>query len=291
MSTQLRQRQVKLVLVLPDPGSLEAPPLAEGTVITDLRVQFTITKTITKEPNTIEVRVTNLSEDSRSQLQAQGTRVALFAGYEGQPLGQIFTGSSRTIDHVHEGPEWVTKIQCGDGELPYQFATVIKSYAPGTAIKQVLSDIVSSLKVDPGNALAQITKLQGQFASGYAMQGTASAALTSVLNGQGLEWSIQDGKLQVLAPNTVTNEKAVLVNAQSGLIGSPEHGTPTKIGGPGVLKFKTLLNPLLHPGRQVYVESRYIQGGYFGLQKVVHTGDTMGGDWYSTCEAWAWTNK
>lgn len=284
MSTRLFQRRVNLILVPPTPGTLQAPPVSQGTLIESLRVQFTVTKTITKEPNTADIRVSNLAESSRSQLQGQGWRIILFAGYANP--AQVFTGNSRTIDHVHEGSDWVTKIQCGDGERNYQFATVSTSFAPGTPIRTALTQAVKAMAVDPGNSQQAFSNIVGQFVSGYAMHGKATAELDSVLAGQGLEWSIQDGRLQILAPNTTTNEGAVLVNEQSGLVGSPEHGTPTKIGGPGVLRVKSMLNPLIRPGRQIKVESQFVNG-YFGVQKVVHTGDTCGGDWYSTAEAWA----
>lgn len=274
------------MLAPPVPGSLQAPSAAQGIQITDLRVQFKIEKTITKEPNTAEIQVFNLAQRTRAQLQSRGTRVILLAGYDKDMpnLPQLFSGDSRTIDHVRDGPDWTTKIQCGDGERNYRFALVNESFKPGTAIATVLRKAVEQMAVDPGNSEAKIAGIVDQYVSGYAMQGKASAELDSILTGQGFEWSIQDGRLQLLAPGESTPDSAVLINAQSGLVGSPEHGSPEALGGPGLLKVKVLLQPLIRPGRRIQVQSLNVNG-LFRVEKVSHTGDTHAGEWYTSCEA------
>lgn len=286
MPGALFQRRCALVLSPPVPGSLQAPSAAQGVKITDLRVQFKVEKTITKEPNTCEIQVFNLAQRTRAQLQARGTRVILLAGYDKDmpDLPQVFSGDSRTIDHVRDGPDWTTKIQCGDGERNYRFALVNESFRPGAAVAAVLRKCIAQMAVDPGNSEQKLAGIVDQYVSGYAAQGKASAEIDSILSGQGLEWSIQDGRMQVLAPGEVSPDSAVLINAQSGLIGSPEHGSPEALGGPGLLKVKCLLLPQVRPGRRIKVESLGVNG-FFRVEKVSHTGDTHGGEWYTSCEA------
>jgi hypothetical protein len=282
----LFQRRCALILAPPVPGTLQAPSAANGIQITDLRVQFKVTKTITKEPNTAEIQVYNLAQATRAKLQSRGTRVILLAGYDKDvpQLPQVFSGDSRTIDHTRDGADWVTKIQCGDGERNYRFALVSESFKPGAAIAGILRKAIAAMAVDPGNSEAKITQVVDQYVSGYAMHGKASAELDSILTGQGLEWSIQDGRMQILAPGESTTESAVTVNAGSVIIGSPEHGTPEALGGAGILKVKFLLQAMVRPGRKIAVRSQAVNG-FFRAEKVVHTGDTHGGDWYTEVEA------
>lgn len=267
----------------PVPGTLKAPDASKGIQIQDLRVQFRIEKTITKEPNRAMIQVYNLAQTTRAKLQARGTRCVLLAGYEGH-LGQVFTGDSRTIDHVRDGADWITKIQSGDGERNYRFANFIASFKPGAQVKDVALQAVNALLVDPGNAGDRLSAITTQYVSGFAAQGRASASMDKIMAQLGLEWSIQDGRMQILAPGESTKESAVLVNLQSGMVGSPEHGSPEVLGGPGILKVKMLLNPLVRPGRRIQVES-VSTNGQFNTVKVIHSGDTHAGEWYTTIEA------
>lgn len=286
MSTALFQRRCSLVLVPPVAGSLAPGSPATGFVVQNLRVQFKVEKTITKEPNTCEIQVFNLAQQTRAQLQSRGTRVILLAGYDKDmpQLPQVYSGDSRTIDHARDGADWVSKIQCGDGERNYRFGLVNESFKPGTTIAAVLQKCITQMAVDPGNSQQKLAGIVDQYVSGYAAQGKASAQLDSILTGQGLEWSIQDGRLQILAPGETSTDSAVLINAQSGLIGSPEHGSPEVLGGPGLLKVKCLLLPTVRPGRKIKVESLNVNG-FFRVEKVAHTGDTFAGEWYTTAEA------
>jgi len=275
-------------LIPPTPGTVKAPDGAKGILIQDLRVQFKIEKTTTKEPNRAMIQIYNLAESTRAKLQAKGTRILLQAGYEGH-LSQIFSGDSRTIDHVRDSADWITKIQTGDGERNYRFAQFVASFQPGTKIKDVARQVIDALKVDPGNATDRLSNIVDQYVSGFAAHGKASTTLDSILAGLGLQWSIQDGRMQILAPGEATKQSAVLINQQSGMLGSPEHGTPEVLGGPGVLRVKSLLNPLVGAGRQIRVESRFLTG-FFTVQKVTHDGDTHTGPWFTIAEAHALGN-
>jgi hypothetical protein len=107
--------------------------------------------------------------------------VILTAGYPGN-AAVIFQGDARTIDHVRDGAEWITHIQCGDGERAYQFARFAESFAPGTAIADVIRACARALAINTGN-LDEVLAAGGfrgnltQFAHGYTAHGKASAEL------------------------------------------------------------------------------------------------------------------
>ena len=146
-------------------------------VLTGLRIQFHVEKSLGKEPNKVEVSITNLARQSRAALQTKGLLVALHAGYEGA-LSQVARGDLRSCDQVREGADWRTKLTCGDGERAYVFAPVSLSFRKGTPVTEALRGCVDALVaagLDAGNAYEKCFEVEGQFVSGYSAHGRASA--------------------------------------------------------------------------------------------------------------------
>jgi hypothetical protein len=258
-----------------------------GHRVTDLRVQFKAEKTLKPEPSKLDVQVYNLSAASRAQMQSRGTPVLLEGGYAAR-VGLVFSGQSRTIDHVHTGPDWVTHIQCGDGETAYATAFISSSFAPGTRVSDVVVAIGRALGLNPGNLLAAAAEAGAgdlqQYVQGHSVHGKAATELTRVLKAVGYGWTIQDGKLQLLRVGAAVPGEALLISPATGLIGSPEHGAPQKAGKPSFLKVKSLLQPDVRPGARIQVQSQSTKGLYRAIN-VRHSGDTHGGDWYTEVEA------
>lgn len=248
-----------------------------------LRVQFKIEKTLDKSPNTSEIKVTNLSDTSRASFSDKGARVVLLAGYE-DTIAQVFFGDARTIDHARDERDWVTTIRCGDGERGYQFARVNASFAGGSKLFDVIGVAAQKIGVDFGSVTQKLGNDPTEFVNGYVMSGRASKELDRVLIAAGYEWSIQDGRLQVLKPGEANTERVVVLGPETGLIGSPAIGSAEKKAGAPVLKFKALLSPDLRPGCRVEFTSARHQGMH-RVTKVTHTGDTRGDDWYTEGEA------
>lgn len=260
----------------------------DSLLVTGLRVQLTVEKTLTKHPNTCEVKISNLSESTRRQMAKAGAKVVLSAGYD-NTIERIFSGVARTTDHTHERAEWLTVVQCGDGETEFCFARVSESFQPGAKVSDIIESIATYLGVGKGNVsqqLADSSTLRGaieQYAQGYVAHGNASTELDKVLKTAGFDWSIQDGELQVLKPGQPSKEAVVLLSPSTGLLGSPEHGAPNKHGKPSLLKCKSLLQPRFTCGGTVAIQSQSVSG-QFRIDKLKHTGDTGGDGWYSELE-------
>lgn len=256
--------------------------IVDSLRVEGLRVAFRVEKSTAKEPNTLELTVNNLAESSRANMQSKGSRVVVLAGYE-EDYAQIFAGDSRVIDHRQDGPDWTTKIACGDGERAYQFSRVSESFGPGTPVAAVVRYLCRALLTDTGNALEQADAIPGTFIQGCSVYGKASAELEKVLRPRGFSYSIQDGQLQILRGSEPARQTAVVLSPDTGLIGSPEAGTSEKKGGHSVLKLKSLLRPQLRPGARVDLRSATHRGIY-RVEKLTHSGDTAGGDWFSELE-------
>lgn len=264
--------------------------IVDGVKVDGLRCVFRVSKSLTKDPNTLDLKIYNLSERTRAGMKSKGAPVIVSAGYA-ENAGVIFSGDTRTIDHGRDGADWVTHVQCGDGERAYQFARFTESFAPGTAVTDVIMAAAKKTGLNLGNLVATMNtgdRGLSHFKHGYAAHGRACAELDKLLASVGLTWSIQDGAIQVLKGGAPAQGFATLLSPETGMIGSPDHGTPDKKGKPSVLKVKTLLQPQIRCGGRVEVRSSGVKG-QFRVEKVEHTGDTDGGDWYTSIEAKAAT--
>lgn len=252
----------------------------------DLRVVFRAKKSLSKEPNTCEVTIYNLSADSRAKIQRRGDVLTLEAGYE--DLGTLFSGNTDTGTHERAGPDWLTKLHCGDGEQAYQHTRISMGFKPGTRAADVVKAVGKQLLNGGIDVAAALNlNLPGEFSQGYAVQGNAAQELDKLLKGRGYEWSIQDGKLQILQTDRPTNVLVVL-SESSGLIGSPTWATPEKGSDsspakPRTIKFKSLLNHLIRPGCRLRISSQQIKTDV-RVTELTHSGDTSGQDWYTEGE-------
>lgn len=247
-----------------------------------LAVQFKVAKNLSREPNVAEVMINNLSEASRSAMGQKLTPVVIEAGYVGS-LGQIFSGYLTYASHTRQGTEWVTHFQSGDGTIALQQGRISDSLGPGATVLEAVKKAIDATGLGYGNALDEIQKgnfKEGltEFTKGLTLAGRAVDVLDDLLRTTGLEWSIQDGQVQVLRDGQPNDPNATVLSPTSGMVGSPE------IGDDGVVKIRALMQPALRPGSKIEVRSRGVNG-FFRVQAVLHTGDSWGDDWYTDIEA------
>lgn len=278
----LFNRRAKLVVASPSKETFNKLT-ATAVEIADLRLQFKIEKNLQKEPNSAEITITNLSAASRASMPGKGAKIFLEAGYDAT-LAQIFVGDARLITHTHEGPDWTTVIQCGDGARSFLHARINESFAGGVPGSEIVNKIAGKLGLNiEASMKSKLDGMTGEFLQGYSAYGPASKELDKVLRALGYEWSIQDETLQILKPGENTDEQVPDLGPDSGLIGSLEHGSEEKKGAKPVFKGRCLLRPEIKPGCKINVRSS-LQTGGLRITRLVHSGDTAGGDWYTDFE-------
>lgn len=268
--------------------------------VQELRCAFQVKKPGGSKPNTAELRINNLAPPARTALSTaaelhrrlggSAEPLIIQAGYPGT-VGTIFSGHIRTIDHVRKGVDWETTVKSGDGERSYAFATVSESFRAGTPARVVVTKLIESLGLDPGRTQEVLAGLSAAYVHGYTATGRASDLLDEILNGLGYEWSIQDGRVQVLRQGGSTLEEVVHLSPDSGLLDSPEHGAGDGqaeglIKKFSVVKLKALIQPRVKPGCRISVESEGLKG-VLRVLSVEHAGDTAGGEgsWATTMQA------
>lgn len=273
--------------------------------VKDLRIAFRIEKSTEKEPTPAEISVWNLSPQTRAKfLRQSSTPVILQAGYV-DTVAKIFSGdiARNGISTVRDGPDWVTTFRAGDGLKVYTEKRVRETFGPGTRFEDVVKRLTDQLAKNfkdawsraKSSASAASRKVGArsrlevftEFVNGTTLSGSVQSELDRLLKSVGLEWSIQDGEIQILAPGEFLPDAPVFLSTATGLIGSPEPGKPTR-NGSGVevttTKFRSLLQPSIRPRLQARLETATVKGTY-GVIKVSHVGDTHGQEWYSDCIA------
>jgi len=290
--SELRGRLVRVLIQLPSGSFSETDPRQntlvvgadDGDVNATLRVVAKITKTTQKAPNSCELTINNLAPHARAALQVKGLRVIVEAGYVGVGLQRAFLGDSRSTDHKRDGADMVTLIRCGDGERAMRFARASQAFARGTTVRDVAAYCADQLGLGRGNLGTALPALDKTLGGGWTVHGAASSELQRILRSVGYSYSVQDGQLQVLAPGQSIEYSVPLISPETGLIGSPEMGSPEKEKKAPAIKFRSLLLPGARPGGQVHLRSeRY--DGIFKERKVEHSFDSAGGDWYTDHEA------
>ena len=249
------------------------PPGGAGVRITGLRVSFTVEKTTSAAPNSLEVRITNPSDDTSATLLKRDYTLMLEAGYK-DSVELLYVGDILEARDEWAAPDRTVTLSCGDGAKAIRKSTIFASFRGGTTAKQIFARLADAMGV-PLGPIGGIDNTQ--YVNGFSAAGSTRTALDTLTRRLGASWSIQDGELIVRAANEPEKGTLIQLDPDCGLVGSPER-TDTGV------RFKSLLQPRIRPGRKVRLKSRSLSGDYL-VTKVTHTGDTHGDDWCSDVEA------
>lgn len=264
--------------------------LRVGLDVSKHRCYWKVEKTNKPEPNKCQLKIWNLSREHRAQIEqltpkedsTSGVPVLIEGGYKSTGTSQIFLGDLRTVWSERQGPEWITTIESGDGEQAIKNARINQSLGPRTSPDVVLRAIVRSLGVGEGNVNETLAKLrttgQANLLDRVMLTGSAADRLTDFTRSAGLEWSIQNGALQILDRDKALSGFAVILGSGSGLVESPT------VDPKGVMTARAFLQPGIRVGALVRPESLTVRGNY-RIERASWECDTHGIPWYVTVEA------
>ena len=260
---------------------------AAGLLVRDgergLDFSFRVQKTTKVDPNEATIVIRGLNSEHRALLGSkEGLPVQLEAGYAGG-LGLIFLGVLRRI-HSTLDPFWQTTVEAMDGDISTK--RVCQSFGGRVALTTVIRTAAKALGVGIGNLEEALSahralRVSDFFENGTALSGQAAEELSRLLEMVGLEWSIQDGELQLLERGKPLDSTAVLLSPQSGLVGSPTIQTRDK--DKQYVLAKSLMNPALRPGGLCRVQSKALEAT-FRIERAIYGGETNGQSWYVDVE-------
>jgi len=281
---RLFKRAAELTIASPVAGDYFRQS-SNAVVIKDLRVVFKVSKKIGSKPNDANITVVNLAEKTRAAFQVRPLQVRLDVGYSGS-LARIFSGDVRWVRSIHERVDWETTIEAGDGERAYKYARVSRSYKSNVSLRTALEDTAATMGLKLPKSVDDAKELAVKFANGVTLQGPSSEEMTRLLKSKQLQWSVQDGRLQILSKSGTRPDQAVVISADTGMIGVPELGEPDEKGKAPKMKVKALLDDqkaVIVPGGRVKLETKSLNG-VFKVTSVDFIGDTRGHDWYCEVE-------
>lgn len=261
-----------------------------GLDLAQLRTVFNVKKTSDQTPNSLVVRVYNLTDATQKQIQNEFTSIILQAGYQAN-YGLIFAGNIKDIKFGKENAtDKYVEILAGDGDEAYNFAVVNRTLAAGATLKDQVDATVSSMSssgVSPGY-IEDPDSIS--LPRGKVLFGMSRDYLRQNVQSSGSTWSIQDNKVQILKRTSLLPSQAVVLNSGSGLIGFP---TQTTAG----IEATALLNPLLTINARVKIDESSIAGsvnqtpdkplvkvaadGFYRIISLNYVGDTFGQEWFT----------
>jgi hypothetical protein len=324
--TQLFNRQISFIVADASGQGLElsgTPPLTStGTqpLFSGFHITFRVTHWDSSTPNSLTLRIYNLSDETAQQIRKEFVQVILRAGYPGN-FGIIFKGTIQHInkgavnsdlmdlDGVRSGNENATDtyldVFASDGDEAYNWGIINTTLAAGYTPKEVNAVL--------GQAMFLATTVQGADGTkfvigelpdsipqpaaprGKVMFGMARDHAHVLSRTNAMSWSINGGVLQWLPFSAYRPGEAVVLTSRSGLIGVPQQ---TDQG----IAVRTLLNPALGAGTRLQINNKSImqapqsqayhafnalpsisEDGFYKILYVDHYGDTRGQEWYSDC--------
>lgn len=272
----------------------------EALDLSDLRIRFSVRRGDVTTPNSADIRVYNVSDETarKSQLR-EFERVVLQAGYAGN-YGVIFDG---TIKQVRRGRESQTDtyldITAADGDSAYNFAVMNVSLAAGSTPDDHLQACLQAM-ASRGITMGEKPNLPtNKLPRGKVMFGMVRDHLDTLAKSTDTSWSFQDGKLTLIPNTAYLPGEVVVINSATGMVGLPEQ---TQNG----ITVKMLLNPSVKIGRRLQIDNKSIQqyrygvgmldaernlwasasakidaDGFYKVLVANHVGDTRGNEWYT----------
>lgn len=280
----------------------------QGLDLSALRIKFSVKRSTTMTPNTADIRVYNVSDQtaqfikttyspslSSGFIASNRGRVILQAGYVGN-FGVIFQGNIKQIILGRENAtETYVDIIAGDGDRAYNYAVVNKTLAAGSSQMDQVSAALTPMNakgVTQGYVqLNSFTRLP----RAKVMYGNSINYLRNVGQATNQDFSIQDEAVTFVSLTSFLPGTVVVLNSNTGMIGTPQQ---TDEG----INVRCLINPLLKIGGRIQLNNSSIQGlkinlnatntsvkvptpfntdGVYFILVVEHIGDTRGLDWYS----------
>lgn len=276
------------------------PDSGDAIDLSNLRFRFAVRRGDLQTPNSADIRIYNVSEKTALKIDREFTRVVLQAGYDGN-FGVIFDGTIKQVRRGRESPtDTYVDLTAADGDSAYNFSTVAMSISAGSKPWNHVESVLANMSANgiqrgyipenlPGNPLPR----------GKVFYGMARDEMRKIAKNTGTNWSIQDGKLQLVPESAYVPGEVPVINAATGMVGLPEQ-TPNGI------RLKTLLNPNFKIGALVHLDNESIQryryslaanqsannlltnsviktdaDGYYYVMIADHSGDTRGNEWYS----------
>lgn len=239
--------------------------IINNVVMPDLEIDFNIAFNADDEQPVNDVSIVNLTPETIRGI-GNGQTVILNAGY-GDNMGNVLVGKISDVATSSSAVDRTLKLMVTPDVNVILSTTVSKSYAPGTMASFAVKDLLSGIGLEVGTI-----KLNADicYTDGKVFSGTVDAALKEIVKATGSFMFVRCNIIYIV-DSVYEIDTGILLNASTGLIGSPE---VVDINGAKGYKITSLLNPMLTLGSVFRLESKYLSG-LFRVQDGTHSGDFL----------------
>ncbi|MBS0416681.1 MAG: hypothetical protein JSR66_03135 [Proteobacteria bacterium] len=286
----------KIEFGLPTPGSSAVKGGTRPTA--GFKITFNVRRGDTQTPNSLDVTIYNLSEETMNQVSTKEFRtIKLQAGYPGN-FGLLFQGEIKQVRKGRtDAKDSYLTITAADGDSAYNYSAMALTLAAGSKPTDSIQQIVKSMASGAVSRGYTPDLPANGFVRNRVFWGMTKDELYDFCEAYDLTASIQDGKLTFIPNQGYIPGKAVVISPQTGLLSVPEQ---TQNG----IECAVLLNPNIKIGQLVQLQNTAInqlrygvdlgsQGANYQLTKTVklnaqglyyvlaadHVGDTRGPPW------------
>lgn len=235
-----------------------------GLSVKNLRIKFEIVKTTDKTPNTCNVKIYNLKFENANKIRDQYQDVIINAGYK-DAVKTIFVGDIKYFYRYREGTDWIVELECGDGHYAFQNSITSVTIRKENTSQQEYEALIRNFS-DHGVTAGHTKELtERPRIRGKVISAPTHEAMDSVAKAQGKQWFIQDKQVVMLGEKEVLPNQAIVINSQTGLIGSPEQGEQS-------VKVKCLLNNNIKIGSVIQLNNNDVQPYKIDVGKIEQDG-------------------
>ncbi|WP_250865600.1 phage protein [Caballeronia sp. INSB1] len=286
--------------------------------LSELRFRFETQNSDKQTPNTLHVRIYNLSKQTAAKIGREYSTIILQAGYQQGKFGAIFFGSIKQTETGKESNvDSFVDVWAADGDIWYNGALLNQTLAAGSTQHDIVNAIVKAqapggsqstdaaspaghsmkLATDAPGIIGAAQGVANTLSRGKVLFGLARDYARDWARNNGLRWSIQNGELTVVPITGYRPGEAVVLSSTTGMIGIP-------VATEGGVTVRALLNPLIRIGCLVQIAQADINqitsqqhglsyaqnaqpaatpttaAGFYRVMQAEFSGDTRGQEWY-----------
>ena len=219
----------------------------DDAITQPLTIHFTVTRDVSSSVNGCKIEIYNLGPNNRNRLHKDKFKVdeywqvILSAGYDGQ-LHQVFKGNCREAWSEKTGTEWITHLDCFDGEYAIKNSFFSESVGKNQKILDSIFGMVKGSGLTPGFFG---NSANTQSARGQVFEGNVSDVMEQAY--EGLDVYIDNEEVNILGAGDTIKDVVYKLPADQ-LLKTPKK-RDTK------MELETLFYPEISLGRIVEVES------------------------------------
>lgn len=250
-----------------------------------ITINFNVKRDIFSAVNTLELDIYNLSKENRDfmyqDLQSQRAYCYLEAGYKGWAKSLIFAGNAFNTLSKRDGVNAITHVQAFDGYNALQ-AEVNQTLEAGSTVEDIVKLGQRTMQLDEGVYSFKNYK----FVRPVELQGNAFYVINKYVNRNAY---IDLGKLNIQDTNEVFEGEVLVIDDETGLIGTPERSLE-------FLTIKMIFEPRIQVGQLVELRSAFEPryNGQYKVYGVSHSGtisDSVAGQATTTLQLWTGTTN